>query len=286
MAKDYRKHSNTRKYEHQFASVSELIEGYRKWVKSYFNEGFRMYLVTLKFNNILGSTEYKRREMLKQVEHQFYPTLIERAERWPMKLSMQRNLPRLIAVPDLPVVKHSKKLSARVVKINDGLHVHAIIAMPKTLCHKLRGCNLKKLIEDNQRGFIGRFTTVSDIDVERIKDSPKHVTDYVFNAAKRNPAIMDEVLILPKSHEDIDTHTQAILTAKHHEDELLWRNIHKLRHLWDRAASAHGRSALDDYMEAALLLYREFKAEGIAPEKSQRMLKLAKVQLAQNERIH
>jgi len=30
-------------------------------------------------------------------------------------------------------------------------------------------------------------------------------------------------------------------------------------------------------MEAGLSLYREFKAEGIAPEKSQRMLKLAKV---------
>jgi hypothetical protein len=42
MAKDYRRHSNTPKYQHQFASVSELIEGYRKWVESYFNEGFRM----------------------------------------------------------------------------------------------------------------------------------------------------------------------------------------------------------------------------------------------------
>jgi hypothetical protein len=276
MAKDYGKHSNTRKYERQFASVSELVKGYRKWVESYFNEGFRMYLVTFRFNNIPGSIEYKRREMLKQVEHQFYPTLIKRVERWPMKPSMQRNLPRLIAVSDLPVAKHSKKLSVRDITINDGLQVHAIIAMPLALRHP-DGCKLKKLIEDNQRCFIGRFTTVSHIDVERIKDSPKHVTDYVFETATRNPAIMDEVLILPKSDDDIDTHTQAILTAKRHEDELLWQKIHKLRHLWDRAASSHGRSALDDYMEAGLSLYREFKAEGIAPEKSQRMLKLVKV---------
>jgi hypothetical protein len=277
MAKDSGKHSNTRKYEHQFASVSELIEGYRKWLESHFNQGFRMYLVTFKFNNIPGSIEYKRREMLKQIEHQFYPMLVKRVERWPMKPSRQRILPRLIAVPDLPVVKHSEKLSARVGKVNDGLHVRAIIAMPNTLRHELRGCNLEKLIEDNQRCFIGRFTTVSDIDVERIKDSPKHVTDYVFKTAKRNPAIMDEVLILPKSHKDVDTHTLAILTAKRYEDERLWQRIHKLRHLWDRAASSRGRSALDDYMEAGLSLYREFKAEGIAPEKSQRMLKLAKV---------
>jgi hypothetical protein len=39
---------------------------------------------------------------------------------------------------------------------------------------------------------------------------------------------MDEVLILPKSHEDVDTRTQAILTAKRHDDELLWQKIHKL----------------------------------------------------------
>src|ERR1700677_5147707 len=110
-----------------------------------------MYLVTFKFNNIPGSIEYKRREMLKQVEHQFYPTLVKRVERSPMKPSRRRILPRLIAVPDLPVVKHSEKLSARVVRVNDGLHVRAIIAMPKQLCHKLRGCDLKKLIEDNQR---------------------------------------------------------------------------------------------------------------------------------------
>ena len=276
MARNYRRHSNTRKYERQFASVSELIEGYRKWVESYFNEGFRVYLVTFKFNNTSGSSEYKRREMLKQVEHQFYATLIKPVERRPMKPSMQRNLPRLIAVPYLPEVEHSKKLSARDVKINDGLHVHAIIAMPKPLRHELRS-NLKKLIEDNQRCFIGRFTTVSHIDVERIKDSPQHVTDYVFKTAKRNPAIMDEVLILPKSDEDVDTHTQAILTSKRHEDELLWHEIHGLRHLWDRAASSYGGSALDDYVEAVLSLYREFKSEGIAPEKSQRMLKLAKV---------
>jgi hypothetical protein len=36
-----------------------------------------MYLVTFKFNHIQGSSEYKRSEMLKQVEYQFYPTLID-----------------------------------------------------------------------------------------------------------------------------------------------------------------------------------------------------------------
>ena len=202
MAKDSGKHSNTRKYEHHFASVSELMKGYRKWVESHFNEGFRMYLVTFKFNNIPGSIEYKRSEMLKQVEHQFYPTLTKRVESWPMKPSMQRNLPTLIAVPDMPVVKHSKKLSARVAKNNDGLHIHAIIAMPRTLRHP-DGLKLKTLIRDNQHRFIGLFTSISDIDIQRIKSRPNYVAGYALKNAKRNPAIMDDVLILPKSPEDV-----------------------------------------------------------------------------------
>ena len=132
---------NDKKYGH-FASVPQLINGYGEWVQSLFDDGFRMYLVTFKFNHIPGSSEYKRREMLKQVEYQFYPTLIKRVERQPMKPSRQRNLPRLIASPDLPVAKYSKKLSVKDVTINDGLHVHAVIAMPLTLRHP-DGCKLK-----------------------------------------------------------------------------------------------------------------------------------------------
>src|SRR5260370_39614980 len=42
----------------QFASVSHLINGYGEWVQSLFDDGFRMYLVTFKFNHIQGSSEY------------------------------------------------------------------------------------------------------------------------------------------------------------------------------------------------------------------------------------
>ena len=161
-----------------------------------------MYLVTFKFNHIQGSSEYKRREMLQQVEYQFYPTLIKHVERRPMKQSRQSNLPRLIAVPDLPVAKNSKKLSVRDVTINDGLHVHAIIGMASTRRH-FRGCKLKNLIREKQHRFIGDFTSIFDIDVRRIKDHPEYVADYVLKHLKRNAASMDEILILPKSPEDV-----------------------------------------------------------------------------------
>jgi hypothetical protein len=112
----YGKHGNCEnngKYEYQFASVPELINGYGECVQSLFDDGFRVYLVTFKFNQIPGSSEYKGREMLKQIEYD------------------------------------SKKLSVKDVTINDGLHLHAIIAMPSTMRHP-DGCKLKNLIREKR----------------------------------------------------------------------------------------------------------------------------------------
>jgi hypothetical protein len=127
--------------------------------------------------------------MLREIENQFYPTLIKQVERWPMKPSRQRNLPRLLAIPDLPVQKNTKKLSAQDTKINDGLHVHAIVAMAPTLRSSLNGANLKNTIRQKRNRFIGDFTSIADIDVVRIKSKVRFVTDYVFKSAKRNPAL-------------------------------------------------------------------------------------------------
>ena len=52
---------------------------------------------------------------------------------------------------------------------------------------------------------MGPFTSISDIDVRRIKDNPEYVADYVLKHAKRNPAIMDQILILPKLPKDVSS---------------------------------------------------------------------------------
>ena len=63
--------------------------------------------------------------------------------------------------------------------------------------------SLINLIREKQHRFIGDFTSISDIDVRRIKDHPEYVAGYALKHAKRNAAIMDEILILPKSPEDV-----------------------------------------------------------------------------------
>jgi len=79
--------------DHRAALIPQLINAYGEWVEDYIDQGFRVYLVTFKFNNIQGSNTHKTSEMLREIENQFYPTLIKHVERWPMKTSRQRNLP-------------------------------------------------------------------------------------------------------------------------------------------------------------------------------------------------
>jgi hypothetical protein len=81
--------------------------------------------------------------------------------------------------------------------------VHAIVAMAPTLRTLLNGANLTKLLREKRHRFIGHFTSIADIDTVRIKSKVRFVTDYVFKSAKRNPALLDDVLILPKSFCDI-----------------------------------------------------------------------------------
>src|SRR5664279_6042209 len=70
---------------HRAALIPQLINAYGEWVENYIDQGFRVYLVTFKFNNIPGSNTPTISEMLREIENQFYPTLIKHVERWPLK---------------------------------------------------------------------------------------------------------------------------------------------------------------------------------------------------------
>ena len=61
--------------DHRAALIPQLINAYGEWVENYIDQGFRVYLVTFKFNNIQGSNTHKTSEMLREIENQFYPTL-------------------------------------------------------------------------------------------------------------------------------------------------------------------------------------------------------------------
>jgi hypothetical protein len=60
-----------------------------------------------------------------------------------------------------------------------------------------------KILREKRHRFIGDFTSIADIDAVRIKSRARFVTDYVFKSAKRSPALLDDVLILPKAFRDV-----------------------------------------------------------------------------------
>jgi len=194
----------------------EILKEYGRWIKGYMDQGYRMYLVTFTFKHIPGSNFTKQTEMMKQIEFQFYPTLIKHVERHPMKLHRQCNLPRLIALPDAPVPKktQSGKMSLSDVTINNGRHVHAIIGMARTMRHP-KGFKLTALIRDYSERFIGPFTTIANIDVKRMKTRPRFVTDYVLKHAKRDRSVLDHLLILPKLPKDVSPPELEELVVSH-----------------------------------------------------------------------
>jgi hypothetical protein len=49
---------------YRVALITQLINAYGGWVEDYIKQGFRVYLVTFKFNHIPGSNTHKISDML------------------------------------------------------------------------------------------------------------------------------------------------------------------------------------------------------------------------------
>ena len=59
----------------------------------------------------------------------FYSKLITRIVRQPNAIEQLFNRPRMMVAPDYPVFKHDK-IGLQAATVNDGLHLHAILAVP------------------------------------------------------------------------------------------------------------------------------------------------------------
>lgn len=80
------------------------------------------------------------------------------------------------------------------VSVNDGLHLHGIMAIHPG----------KRMIEDLDQHFIsnsGVYQTsrIQEIDVRKITDNISGTTKYVLKALKRGSVQSDHILILPRS---------------------------------------------------------------------------------------
>jgi len=174
--------------------IFAVIQGYGTWVNTFISEGWNAYLVTFMFKPLPGNRHAIINQMQRKVEA-FYSTLVTRVVRYNRSKDLQHLLPRLIGAPDVPVFKHAKQ-SISDVCINDGLHFHAIVLIPKRC--RLR-VDLAQHVQDKYQAYVHKDGRLTRIDVQPITETPKKVTGYGLKAVKNGITPNDDILILPKS---------------------------------------------------------------------------------------
>jgi hypothetical protein len=173
--------------------LKKNIDACNQMVQSRMNDGWDAYFVTFMFRPLSGSHSSIVIRMNHAIE-QYYATFLTRVVRRPLSKCEK---PILIAMADFPVRKRKNKSSISDVKINDGLHFHAILLIPPKSRLKT---SVKEHFRENEAMYLKNRQLIDRIDIESIvTKSPDRVTDYMFKSLKRGLSYDRHILILPKA---------------------------------------------------------------------------------------
>ncbi|MHB9448897.1 hypothetical protein ACYG9R_19255 [Mesorhizobium sp. RSR565B] len=175
-------------------AVHQMISGYSQWVEEKFCNGHRVYLVTMQFSHLQGGHRAKYDQMLRDAER-VYKFLIMRVVRNCKRITDPDLLPFWILVPDFPVAKYAK-MSLAAVTVNDGLHLHAIIVMPKICRFSKR---LSRHFRLNQMAYVVADKPLCRLHAKRIKTDPGYVVGYALKSIKSGRSSVDDIVIFPRS---------------------------------------------------------------------------------------
>jgi hypothetical protein len=152
------------------------------------------------FRNISGLEDRKIEQMHREI-CRVYQKLATRAVRKPRSENWVHLLPKGIFFPDVPGYKKSE-FKVGEVSVNDGIHVHGVMVVPKETRLKER-LDLHFLRKQKLyvRGKIHR------IYVEPITSRAAFVTDYGGKAIKRRRFSTDHVLVLPRTVAELPAKT-------------------------------------------------------------------------------
>jgi hypothetical protein len=160
--------------------------------------GWNPYLVTFMFNHIPGGPAAKLKMMQDRV-CRFYSKLVTRVVRKPNSPAQLFNRPRMICAPDYPVFKY-EKISLKAATVNDGLHLHSILAVP--LKSRLKE-DLISHVERMKRLYIK--PPLRSINFAPIVDNTYGVTDYAMKTVKHGRCRWEDVFFLPKSSSELSS---------------------------------------------------------------------------------
>jgi hypothetical protein len=105
----------------------------------------------------------------------------------------------MIAGPDYPVFKH-EKISLAAARVNDGLHMHAILGMP--LKSRLKE-SVSPHVDGKRHVYIK--APLRKIRFDPIEGEMEHVTDYALKAIKRGRSRWEDLLFFPKSPSELSS---------------------------------------------------------------------------------
>ncbi|TPW25998.1 hypothetical protein [Pararhizobium mangrovi] len=175
----------------------QLIGSYIEWGMDYIDRGFEPYLLTAKFNPLLGSSEAVGKQMMHAVERA-YGIMLTHHFRRPKKEHIA-DLPFWIVAEDWPVPKRDRDHIHDVVP-NDGRHMHALAFKPPN--SRMRGC-MADYLEDHQSLYSGRNRPIWHLHGERITYDEGKAMGYGLKALTRGWIDNDAVTVLPRRHKEM-----------------------------------------------------------------------------------
>ena len=176
-------------------SDSELVRLYGTWIKKYLDTGtWEGYLFTIMFKHLTRLPEPI--EQMHQELITLYSKIVIQAVRNPKRPTWADRLPRGLFVPDSFLGYN--KMKSRDLLLNDGLHMHGIMIVPKKSRLKYP---LDVLIERNKDFYYGN--KIQDIDIRLIGNNSVYVTEYAGKSVQKGRFSADDILILPRTVDEL-----------------------------------------------------------------------------------
>jgi hypothetical protein len=176
-------------------SESVLVRLYGKWIKDSLDTGtWEGYLFTIMFKFLTRPPEPI--EQMHQEIITLYSKIVVSVVRNPKRPTWADRLPRALFLPDSFL--GYRKMKSKDVLLNDGLHMHGIMIVPKK--NRLK-CPLDVLIKRNEKFYYG--DKIQDIDIRLIEDNSVYVTEYVGKSVQKGWFTTDDILILPRTVDEL-----------------------------------------------------------------------------------
>jgi hypothetical protein len=182
----------------------DVVGAYSQFIDEKLEQGFDLYVTTMHYRHLPGRWDAQIKRMHAGA-HKVYASLVTRVVRHPLRAD-PTTMPIMIAVPDFPVPKHNRQTLRRVAK-NDGLHLHALVAIPPFSRLRQRWDILVKRSHAN--GFRPNGDLAS-LHVAYVDRTSRKVVDYVFKSLSRGRCTVDDILILPEGRAE-RTSTKLVL---------------------------------------------------------------------------